>query len=161
VYPTTTSTTSTTTSTTFPPLPTTTTTTLPPIAPTPQPCALPALPECGRSEGPTGVYGCCWTDKARPLPGSPFDAVVDQEQGAIEHDRRDLFDQDGRVDEDEYVNELVRRLRVRGLCVTRGGPTDEVGLKASNGESFQYDVHLGNGRPRKSGYTAYCSPARF
>jgi len=119
------------------------------------------MPECGRGEGPVGVFGCCWTDKARPLPRSPFDAIVDEEQDAIARSLPSWFDQDGRVNEDEYVNEMVRRLKARGLCATRGGPSDEVGLKQGNGESFQYDVHLGNGRPRRSGYTAYCSPSRF
>ena len=86
---------------------------------------------------------------------------MDAEQDAIERQRPDLFDRDGKVNEDAYVNELLRRLRARGLCATRGGPTDEVGLKSGNSESFQYDVHLGNGRPRRSGYVSYCRPARF
>jgi hypothetical protein len=139
----------------------------PSASPTPSPspsatgCSLPANPDCGRSEGPTGVYGCCRTDRAGPLPASPFDDAVDAVQDAIGRERPDLFDRDGRVNEDAYVDELVRRLRARGLCVTRGGPTDEVGIKSSNSESFQYDVHLGNGRPRLSGYTSYCRPARF
>ena len=124
-------------------------------------CSLPPMPECGRSEGPTGVYGCCITDKARPLPASPFDAVVGEEQSAVARAHPEFFDRDGRVSEDLYVDELVRRLKARGFCVTRGGPSDEVGLKFNNSESFQYDVHLGNGRPRLSGYTAYCSPAKF
>jgi hypothetical protein len=86
---------------------------------------------------------------------------VDALQDAIERERPELFDRDGRVNEDAYVDELVRRLRARGVCATRGGPSDEVGIKSGNSESFQYDVHLGNGRPRRSGYTSYCSPARF
>lgn len=119
------------------------------------------MPECGRAEGPAGVYGCCWTDHAKPLPSSPFDTIVDTEQDAIERERPGMFDRDGRVDEEAYVNELVRRLRARGLCASRGGPGDEAAIKPSNAESFQYDVHLGNGRPRRSGYVAYCRPARF
>jgi hypothetical protein len=119
------------------------------------------MPDCSGSEGPTGVYGCCWTDKARPLPSSPFDAIVDAEQDAIERERPGMFDRDGRVDEDAYVNELVRRLQARGLCAVRGGPGDEAAIKASNSESFQFDVHLGNGRPRRDGYVTYCRPARF
>jgi len=133
--------------------------------PTPSPsatgCSLPANSDCSRGEGPTGVYGCCRTDKAGPLPASPFDDAVDAVQDAIERDRPDLFDRDGRVNEDAYVDELVRRLRARGLCATRGGPSDEAAIKSSNSESFQYDVHLGNGRPRRSGYVSYCRPARF
>jgi hypothetical protein len=130
-------------------------------APGGQGCALPGLPECGRSESAPGVYGCCFTDRHRPLPASPFDAVVDEVQEAISRERPDLFDREGRADETRYTAEVARRLRARGLCATVGGPADEVGLKTSNAESFQYDVHLGNGRPRRSGYTAYCRPARF
>jgi hypothetical protein len=86
---------------------------------------------------------------------------MDSTQEAIAREMPSLFDREGRVNEDAYLTELVRRLRARGVCATRGGPTDEVGVKSSNSESFQYDVHLGNGRPRLSGYTAYCRPARF
>lgn len=164
-YPTTTTTSSTSTSTTT----TTTSTTLvpaTPVPPTPPPpappetCGLKAMPECGRPESSVGVYGCCYTDKHRPLPESPFGEVVDREQQAIARERPDMFDRDGRVNEDDYVSYLVWRLQQKGYCVTRGGPGDEIGIKASNAESFQYDVHLSNGRPRLYGYTAYCSPAR-
>jgi hypothetical protein len=86
---------------------------------------------------------------------------VDEVQDAVERERPDLFDRDGRAEEEAYVNEVARRLRLRGLCAQRGGPGDEVSIKASNAENWQYDVHLGNGRPRRSGYVAYCSPARW
>jgi hypothetical protein len=138
----------------------------PSLSPTPSPsagnsCRLSSMPDCSASERPTGVFGCCFTDKARPLPSSPFDDMVDAEQDAIEREKPGLFDRDGKVDEDAYVTELLRRLQARGVCAVRGGPSDELALKQGNTESFQYDVHLGNGRPRRSGYTSYCKPARF
>lgn len=142
------------------PIPTPTPAPTPSPSPTPG-CALSSMPECGGHEGPTGVYGCCFTDKHKPLPASPYDQVVDNVQDSIERDHPGWFDQDGRVNEDLYVTEVVRRLQALGLCATRGGPSDEVGIKPTNAENFQYDVHLGNGRPRRYGYTAYCSPARF
>ena len=128
-------------------------------------CSLPAMPECGsigNVDPDIGLFGCCVTEKH---PGfrrtSPFDAVVDEVQLAEEREGTVPRDRDGRVDEAAYTAELVRRLRAKGLCATVGGPGDELGLKQSNGESFQYDVHFGNGRPRRGGYVAYCRPARF
>lgn len=136
--------------------------------PTPSPgtsCSLPEMPECG-SVGDVdpgiGLYGCCVTDKHPSFPrSSPFSDVVEEVQDAEERDGTVPRDRDGRVDEEAYVNEVVRRLRARGLCAVRGGPGDELGIKGSNAESWQFDVHLGDGRPRRSGYVAYCSPARF
>ena len=146
------------------PVPTPTPSPSPVPSPTPSPgCTLSPMPECGRHEGPTGVYGCCTTDKAESgFPSrSPFSAAVEEAQEAEERAGTVPRDRDGRVDEEAYVNEIVRRLRARGLCAARGGPGDEVGVKRDNGESFQFDVHLGNGRPRRDGYVAYCRPARW
>ena len=128
-------------------------------------CTLPAMRECGSvgNVNPViGLYGCCVTDKHPSFPReSPFSSVLADVQEAEERDGTVARDRDGRVDEDAYVNEILRRLRVKGLCVTRGGPSDEIGIKGSNAESWQFDIHLSNGRPRKGGYVAYCKPARF
>lgn len=162
VYPSPEPTTTTTTSTTSTTSTTTTSTTTTTLPPTPAPgCSLPMMPECGGPEGPTGVYGCCITDKARPLPPSPFDDVLDQVQTDEENAGTIPRDPSGRVDEAAYTAELVRRLRAKGLCATVGGPGDEVGIKGSNAESYQYDVVFANGRPRRSGFVAFCHPARF
>lgn len=60
---------------------------------------------------------------------NPFEYAVDQVQDDVERDRPELFDRDGRVNEDTYVLEVVRRLRVKGYCATVGGPSDEIGVK--------------------------------
>jgi hypothetical protein len=121
--------------------------------------------ECGsvgNVDPERGLYGCCVTDKHPTFPrSSPFSAVLEEVQEAEEDAETVPRDRDGRVDEDVYVAEILRRLRARGLCVTRGGPSDEIGIKGTNNESWQFDIHLGNGRPRRGGYVAYCSPARF
>ena len=110
----------------------------------------------------TGKWGCCVTDKHPSFPrSSPFSGVLEEVQEAEERDRTIPRDQDGRVDEDAYVNEILRRLGARGVCAKRGGPSDEIGIKSSSEENWQFDIHLGNGRPRRQGYTAYCRPARF
>lgn len=136
----------------------------PPVPPTTE-CSLPKMPECGsvgEVNADIGLYGCCVTDKHPSWrPSSPFSKVLDEVQREEERDQTISRDRDGRVDEEAYTAELVRRLKARGLCAVVGGPGDELGIKGSNGESYQFDVHFGNGRPRRDGYVAYCRPARF
>lgn len=140
--------------------------------PTPRPepgggsCSLPAMPECGGRQPDsqeTGRWGCCNELRVPGTPQStPYDDVLEQVQDAIEQERAVRFDADGRVDEDEYVGEVLRRLAARGLCAKRSvNPSEEIGIKGSNSENYQYDLVLSNGRPRHRGYTAYCKPARF
>lgn len=137
-----------------------------PTPTTPGACSLPAMPECGGRQADsdkTHVWGCCISSEHPSFNHrSPYDDVLESVQDAIEQERAVRFDQDGRVDEDEYMTEVVRRLTALGLCVKRSvNPSEEIGIKGSNNENYQYDLVLSNGRPRHRGYTAYCKPARF
>jgi hypothetical protein len=139
-------------------------------SPTPPPvgyvCSLPAMPECGGRDPDseqTHKWGCCSELRVPGIPQStPYDAILERVQGDIDHESAVSFDRDGRVNEDEYMAEVVRRLTALGLCVKRStNPSEEIGIKGSNGENYQYDLVLGSGQPRHHGYTAYCKPARF
>jgi hypothetical protein len=136
--------------------------------PTPEPggsCALPSMPECGsvgNVDPAIGLYGCCVTDKHPTFPrSSPFSSVLEDVQRKEEDAGTVARDRDGRVDEDAYVAEILHRLAARGVCAKRGGPSDEISIKSDNSEAWQFDIHLSNGRPRRSGYVAYCRPARW
>lgn len=138
-----------------------------PGTPIPNACTLPPMRECGGRDADSQTshrWGCC-IDSEHPDFGrypSPFDAYVEKVQDDIETQRAVAFDRDGRVDEDEYMTEAVRRLTAMGFCVKRSvNPSEEIGIKGSNAENYQYDLILSNGRPRHHGYTAYCSPSRF
>ena len=115
------------------------------------------MPECGRPEGPRGVFGCCREDNSQV-----FVSQVDQAIEQIKRERPDLLDGQRVRDEDAYVQAVARILEQRfGLCAKQGGPSDEVGVKNSNSFSEQYDIVLGNGNARPAGQTVTCRPARF
>ena len=156
------------------PTPSLTPTPKPTPAPTPTPDHCTVLSECAApGEAEVGIYGCCRMVEKFPEWAGPtrfqgeVDAVLDQlvaERGT-----------DQVADEEEFVTEVAKRLRKRGLCATtkwetpRGGSSDEVGVKApagsvrgqSDDRSEQFDIVFANGRVRKQGYTAVCKPARF
>lgn len=134
-------------------------------APTPAPtappatgssCALPSMPECGRPEGPAGVFGCCRAETTQVFVGA-----VDAAIARVRRERPDLVDGDRVRDEDGFVQAVARALEQTGLCARQGGPADEVGVKNSNSFSEQYDIVFGNGTVRSGGYTVTCRPARF
>jgi hypothetical protein len=151
--------------------------------PTPGPplkaCSLPAMPESGANgrdcdgrpidSRETGIYGCCRMVEDHGAWAGPsqfadaLEAVLDE----MVKDRGDVVyppNQPGEVNErleDAFMADLVGRLRARGLCATRGGPSDEVGIKGENGRSEQFDVVLSEGKVRRRGYVAVCRPARF
>jgi hypothetical protein len=115
------------------------------------------MPECGRPEGPPGVYGCCREERTRV-----FESQVDQAISELRRQRPDLFDGDRVRDANAYVQGVARVLEQRfGLCARQGGPEDEVGVKSTNSFSEQYDILFGNGTVRTGGYTVTCRPARF
>ena len=129
-------------------------------APTPSPssnaCRLPAMPECGADEGPSGVFGCCRAEKTWAF-GDAVEAALD----TIQHERPELFDGDRPKDQVAYIQGVAAILQRNGYCATPGGPEDEVAVKNSNSFSEQYDILLANGRIRHGGYTVTCRPARF
>jgi hypothetical protein len=131
-------------------------------APTPTPstgsCRLTSMPDCSASEGPKGVYGCCTTNVTGD---GEFGGIVDRAQDMLESGRPDLFDRGRIKSEEDYVAALTRQLQTMGVCAAVGGPSDEVAVKTSNGSNEQFDVVLSNMYPRRSGYVARCSPARF
>jgi hypothetical protein len=131
-------------------------------SPTPSPsigsCRVATMPDCSAREGPKGVFGCCTTNVSGD---GEFGAIVDQAQDVLERDRPDLFDRGRIKSEEAYVEALARQLQTVGVCAAVGGPGDEVAVKTSNGFNEQFDVVFSNMYPRRSGYVARCSPARF
>jgi hypothetical protein len=115
------------------------------------------MPECGRAEGPKGVWGCCREESTQA-----FAADVETAIDRLLRERPDLFNDDRPKNHDEYVQSVAKILeRDFGYCSRQGGPEDEIGVKNSNGFSEQYDILLSNGRIRRFGYTVTCRPARF
>lgn len=115
------------------------------------------MPECGRPEGPKGVFGCC-----REESSSVFAARVEEAQEIVRRERPDLLDGSRVRNEDQYVQAVARALEQRfGLCAKQGGPADEVGVKNSNSFNEQFDIVYGNGTVRPAGHTVTCRPARF
>lgn len=85
-------------------------------------------------------------------------------EGAISQfklNRPDLFQGEKVLDENAYMNGVVDVLRFNGYCATRGGPSDEIGIKLNNSKSEQYDILLSSGFIRHYGFAVSCSPARF
>lgn len=107
-------------------------------------CSLPALPDGSpcRLETPT------------------FQLQVEAAQAEVLRTRPDLFVGNTVRSEDNYVQEVARVLRTRGLCAAQGGPKDEVAVKITNEWNDQYDIVLGNGQTWTS-YQVTCRPARF
>jgi hypothetical protein len=140
---------------------------VPTPTPTPTPalgngfgCGLSAMPECGRDEGPPGVFGCC-----RNEPGArngQWDAELWDAINILKNEQPDLFNGDNIKDRVRYMNGVAAIAeRKYKLCVKPGGPGDEVGVKVSNTYSEQYDIYQSAGRVRYPGYQVTCRPARF
>ena len=134
--------------------------------PTPTPfgqglaCGASRMPECGRDEGPTGVWGCCTKE---PGAGNGqwdthlWDAIND-----LQKEQPDLFNGNNIRDRERFIREVARITEQKyKLCVIPGGPGDEVGVKTGNSSSEQYDIYESNGRIRYPGYAVTCRPARF
>jgi hypothetical protein len=145
------------------PSPTATPSATPSPTPTPTPtpgsssCRLSPMPECGRAEGPTGVFGCCRAESAQQ-----FASQVDSAIGIVQRERPQLFNGNRVISEDAFVQAVAQTLEQRfGLCAKQGGPPDEVGVKNSNTFNEQYDIVFGNGTVRTDGYAVTCRPARF
>ena len=115
------------------------------------------MPECGGPEGPPGVYGCCQhTDVGQ------FAAQVDASITQLQAERPDIFSGNRVLNESAYVQGVARILEQRhGLCSRPGGPSDEVGVKASNSYNEQYDILFSNGTVRMQGIVVSCRPSRF
>jgi hypothetical protein len=148
------------------PTPTPTPTPIPTPTPTPTPtpspspsggCRLSSMAECGRAEGPKGVWGCCREERTQVF-ADDVERAIDK----ILQERPELFNGDRPKDDNAYIQGVAKILeRDFGYCAKQGGPEDEVGVKNSNGFSEQYDILLSNGRIRRFGYTVTCRPARF
>ena len=142
---------------------------IPTPVPTPTPqtgmglgCGLPARPECGGPEGPSGVYGCCRNEAGGQIGRGEFDNQVNQSIDILMGERPDLFRGEEVRDREAYVQGIARILEQRfRVCAKPGQPGDEVAVKNSNSYNEQYDVYLSNGRVRRSGLVASCQPARF
>ncbi len=143
------------------PSPTPTPTPSPSATPTPSPsagaCRLSSMAECGRAEGPKGVYGCCKEER-----DWEFGEIVERAIDKIQSERPQLFNGDTVRDHNAYVRGVAEILqRDFGVCSKQGGPEDEVAVKNSNGFSEQFDILLSSGKIRRNGYTVTCRPARF
>jgi hypothetical protein len=131
----------------------------PPADPTPAPTPQPTPPPPDN--------GSC---SLQPMPaGSPcseetpsFEREVATAQAVVARDRPDLVIGDTVVDQDAYVREVARVLRVQfGLCAEQGGPPDEVAVKRTNNWNDQYDIVIGGSFQTWTNYTVTCRPARF
>jgi len=91
-----------------------------------------------------------------------FEAEVDEAQQRVFRNRPDLFAGDRILDQDAYVQEVARVLRVEfGICAEQGGPPDEVAVKVTNDWNDQYDIVIGSNFTAWTNYTVTCRPARF
>jgi hypothetical protein len=91
-----------------------------------------------------------------------FGAEVDEAQQRVFRNRPDLFAGDRIIDQDAYVQEVARVLRVEfGLCAEQGGPPDEVAVKMTNDWNDQYDIVIGSNFTAWTNYTVTCRPTRF
>jgi len=135
-------------------------------APTPEPtptpvpvgCSVPDNPDCGGPEGPKGVFGCCREEV--DVLGYDVEAAL----AAVQTERPDLFrGGEGRVSDIAGLTEAVCEILEANfpLCCKPGRPEDEIGVKADNSFSEQYDIVFGSGFLRNNGYTVTCRPARF
>jgi hypothetical protein len=108
------------------------------------------MAECGRAEGPKGVWGCCREERTQVF-ADDVERAIDK----ILQERPELFNGDRPKDDNAYIQGVAKILeRDFGYCAKQGGPEDEVGVKNSNGFSEQYDI-------LRFGYTVTCRPARF
>lgn len=91
-----------------------------------------------------------------------FEAEVAAAQERVFQNRPDLFSGATILDQDLYVQEVARVLRVEfGLCAEQGGPPDEVAVKITNDWNDQYDIVIGSNFTAWTNYTVTCRPARF
>lgn len=148
------------------PVATVTPTPAPTPTPTPVPlgnglaCGVSAMPECGRDEGPVGVWGCCTKD--RNAANGQWDAELWDAINILQREQPALFRGQQILDRVKFIAEVARITEEKyRLCVKPGGPGDEVGVKTGNGSSEQYDIYESNGRVRYPGYQVTCTPARF
>lgn len=143
----------------------------PPITATPTPvptatprpalglaCGAAPMPECGRPEGPAGVFGCCRKEgdegQWETHLWSAIQALQDEQPG--------LFNGQRILDRERFLSEVSRITeQMFALCVKPGADDDEVGVKSANGLSEQYDIYESHGRLRYPGYAVTCRPARF
>ncbi len=121
-------------------------------------CGAAPMSECGGPEGPSGVFGCCRKEgdegQWETHLWSAIQALQDQQPG--------LFDGQKILDRERFLAEVSRITeQTFGLCVKPGADDDEVGVKAANGSSEQYDIYESHGRLRYPGYAVTCRPARF
>lgn len=135
-------------------------------APTPTPfgiglaCGASRMPECGRDEGPPGVWGCC--TKEPGAGNGQWDAELWDAINILQREQPELFRGNNILDRVKFISEVARITEQKyGLCVIPGGPGDEVGVKTGNGSSEQYDIYESSGRIRYPGYAVTCRPARF
>jgi len=139
---------------------------IPTPTPTPIPlgnglgCGLSAMPECGRDEGPPGVWGCC--TKEAGAGNGQWDAELWDAINILQREQPELFNGDNIKDRVAYMNGVAAIAeRKYKLCVKLGGPGDELGVKISNSYSEQYDIYQSSARVRYPGYQVTCRPARF
>jgi hypothetical protein len=91
-----------------------------------------------------------------------FESEVITAQAIVFRDSPGLFIGETIIDQDAYVAEVARVLRVQfGLCASPGGPPDEVAVKTSNEWNDQYDIVIGSNFTAWTNYTVTCRPARF
>jgi hypothetical protein len=105
------------------------------------------------------VYGCC-REASTDIHGFDVEAAL----AKVQTDRPDLFSgAEGRVTDVPALTEAVCEILEANfpLCCKPGRPEDEIGVKADNTFSEQYDIVFGSGFLRNNGYTVTCTPARF
>jgi len=121
-------------------------------------CGAAPMPECGREEGPAGVYGCCRKEGEEGQWETHLWSAIQR----LQDEQPGLFDGQRILDRERFIREVARLTeQMFQLCVKPGGPGDEVGVKTGNGFSEQYDIYESNGRLRYPGYQVTCRPARF
>jgi hypothetical protein len=112
------------------------------------------MPDCSAPGPSDGPWGCC-TKNGPGTFAEPVEAAVEAAK------LRPELVRDGKViSEDAYIAAIVAHLRAAGYCAVRGGPSDEVGVKARQHVNEQWDVLLSNGSPYAF-VAATCRPARF
>jgi len=128
--------------------------------PTPEPTPAP-------TPTPPVTGSCNLAPRPDPTPNCfeetpSFEAEVAAAQERVFQNRSDLFAGDRIVDQDLYVQEVARVLRVEfGLCAEQGGPPDEVAVKITNDWHDQYDIVIGSNFTAWTNYTVTCRPTRF
>lgn len=150
-----------------PTTPVVTVTPTPVPTPTPTPalgsgfaCGVPAMPECGRDEGPPGVYGCC--TKLESEGNGHWDGEIWDAINIVQTQHPELFRGQNILDRVAFINEVAKVVESKyKLCAKFGAVGDEIGLKINNTFSEQYDIYESNGRIRYPGYAVTCRPARF